>query len=353
MSTPGDYRSLMKNILMVGFFLPLVPMVVVGGIICYQYSSAYDELAHAIPRDTVATLDGLTRAQTVTAVAILVAGILIAVNAYGLAKKTVRHIEVADAVKQKTTEQMFQTGKLASIGELASGIAHEINNPVAIMVQEAGWMDDLLEDEEFSESQNLGELKRALKQIRAQGTRCKDITHKLLSFARETNFSVQPVQLDALIEDVVAMSVRSARPRDVTIDVDVAAGLPVLSLPRTEMQQVLLNLIKNALDAMEGSRGNLAISARLVMDSLVIKVSDDGPGIPDADLKRIFDPFYTTKPVGKGTGLGLSICYGIIRKMGGEIEVESSADAGTTFRVLIPASEVAQDGGASSTSTQS
>ena len=353
MSASGDYRTLMKSILMVGFFLPFVPMVLVGGIVYHQYGTACEELVNAVPQDAEVALDGLARAEIVTAATILLAGMLIAVNAYGLARKTVRRIEEADARKQEMTEQMFQTGKLASIGELASGIAHEINNPVAIMVQEAGWMDDLLEDEEFGESQNLGELKRALKQIRTQGARCKDITHSLLSFARETNFTVQPVQLGGLIEDVVAMSVKSARPRDVSISVDIEEGLPELSLPRTEMQQVLLNLIKNALDAMEDGSGNLAVSAHLVMGNLVIRVSDDGPGIPEADQKRIFDPFYTTKPLGKGTGLGLSICYGIVKKMGGEIGVESSAAVGTTFSVLIPVSETAQDGVTGSTDTRS
>ena len=143
---------------------------------------------------------GLRKAKIVTIVTILLAGLFIAANAWSLSKKTVRRIKEADEKKQKMNEQMFQTGKLASIGELASGIAHEINNPVAIMVEEAGWIDDLLQEEEFKESQNLDEFKRALKQIRIQGKRCKEITHKLLSFARKTDFKVQPVQLGEIIE---------------------------------------------------------------------------------------------------------------------------------------------------------
>jgi len=98
----------------------------------------------------------------------------------------------------------------------------------------------------------------------------------------------------------------------------------------------LLNLINNALDEMEKNGGTLNVSSELEGDYIVVEVADDGPGIPEANLTRIFDPFFTTKPVGKGTGLGLSICYGIIKKMGGDIEVRSTVDAGTTFRVKIP-----------------
>lgn len=286
---------------------------------------------------------GLTKAKTVTVGAIVLAGLLIAANAFGLSKKTVRRLALADARKQKTNEQMLQTGKLASIGELAAGIAHEINNPVAIMVEEAGWIDDLLEEDEFRESDKLDEVRRASRQIRAQGKRCKEITHKLLSFARETDFRVQPVQLGELIEDTTAMAVRTADAANVTIAVDVQEDLPELCLPRTEVQQVLLNLVKNALDALENQGGTVSISVRLSMDLLTIRVSDSGLGIPEEDLKRIFDPFYTTKPVGKGTGLGLSICYGIVGKMGGEIGVESSMGTGTTFRVVIPIPAEEQD----------
>lgn len=371
----------MKSILMIGFFLPFIPMILVSGIIYFHLNNAYEvaickqfiETTKTIKGDIAPLFDekkadlqngaaarplgelcddsivhrqieeiltdsGLNRARIVTFTTILLAGLLLAVNAYGLSKKTVRSIEQAEAKKQKMTEQMFQTGKLASIGELASGIAHEINNPVAIMVEEAGWIDDLLQEEEFRESENLGEFKRALKQIRAQGNRCKEITHKLLSFARKTDFKVQPVQLEELIEDVTAISMKNTKTDNVAIAVDVQEDLPELTLPRTEVQQVLLNLVKNALDAMEDQGGNLSISAHLLKDNLIIKVSDNGPGIPKEDLKRIFDPFYTTKPVGKGTGLGLSICYGIIKEMGGEIGVESSREGGTTFRVVVPLS---------------
>ncbi|MFC1884104.1 ATP-binding protein [Thermodesulfobacteriota bacterium] len=279
---------------------------------------------------------GLKKAKTVAVIAFLVVCALILVNAYSLSKKMVFKIAIADKQKEKMNEKMFQTGKLAAIGELAAGIAHEINNPVAIMVEEAGWIDDLLEEEEFGESKNLSEFKRALKQIRTQGRRCKEITHKLLSFARKSDSRVEEVALHDFIEDIISISSKKAKLDGVFIEKDIQKDLPPVAVSPTELQQVILNLINNALDAMEEKGGLIKITAKATEDSILIEVSDNGPGIPAENISKIFDPFFTTKPVGKGTGLGLSICYGIIKKLGGEINVRSTVGEGSTFRIRIP-----------------
>jgi two-component system NtrC family sensor kinase len=279
---------------------------------------------------------GFRKTETIALMAILMVSLLIGANAVSLSKKMLRRIQQADKEKQKRNEQMFQTGKLASIGELAAGIAHEINNPVAIMVEEAGWVGDLLEEEEFRGSKNLSELQRALRQIRTQGERCKEITHKLLSFARKTDSRVETVQLNELIQDMVTISAKRARFSGVIINMEIEKDLPSIKVSPSELQQVFLNLINNALDAMEKKGGTLSISAGLEGDHIVIEVSDDGVGIPEDNLSQIFDPFFTTKPVGKGTGLGLSICYGIIKKLGGEISAHSVIDKGSRFRVKLP-----------------
>ncbi len=226
--------------------------------------------------------------------------------------------------------------ELASVGELAAGIAHEINNPVAIMVEEAGWIGDLLKEEEFKESRNLNEFKRALDQICTQGKRCKNITHKLLSFARRTDPREQDVQMNDLLEELVALSAERAEHGNISIKTDFQKTLPTVMVSQSEMQQVFLNLINNSIDAMETRGGVIEIKTRLQGNELVVEVIDNGPGIERANLGRIFFPFFTTKPVGKGTGLGLSICYGIINKYGGEIEVNSIPEVETTFRVKIP-----------------
>ena len=260
-----------------------------------------------------------------------------------LSRRMIRRIRITDEEKEELNQQMIETGKLASVGELAAGIAHEINNPVAIMVEEAGWIGDLLEDVDPDRADtpppDLPEIERALQQIRTQGQRCKEITHKLLSFARKTDSTTRDVQINDLIREIITLSEQMARYNKVTITTDLMTDLPYVTISPSEMQQVILNLINNALDVMEKTGGAIHITtkmSRLEKDHIVITVEDNGPGIPEANLPLIFDPFFTTKPVGKGTGLGLSICYGIVQKMGGKIDVHSAIGQGTRFRIWIP-----------------
>jgi two-component system NtrC family sensor kinase len=279
------------------------------------------------------------RTLNLALVILAVAGLASFVAAFFLAKKMVSCIAESDQQRQIMNQQIVETGKLAAIGELAAGIAHEINNPVATMVEEAGWMEDLLEDLEFQDSKQLEEFRRALQQIKNQGSRCKQITHKLLSFARKTDARISEVSIYSLVDEMVALSSQRAKYANVEIVTSLQRNLPTLHASVAEMQQVFLNLINNAIDAMEKKGGKIFIKARKENQALVIRVEDTGPGIPQANLERIFDPFFTTKPVGKGTGLGLSICYGIISKMGGKIDVRSTIDVGTSFRIVLPLTE--------------
>jgi two-component system, NtrC family, sensor kinase len=271
------------------------------------------------------------------AIIIFVVGVLgMAAVAVLLSNRIVKHIARADREKEMMQEKVIEAGKLVSVGELAAGIAHEINNPVAVMVEEAGWIQDLLEEEDLKACQNLDEFKRALNQIRTQGNRCKQITHKLLSFARKTDPRPAEVQVNDLIEEVIALCQQRARYGNVKIVANLAKDLPTATISPTEVQQVLINMVNNGLDAIDEKGGEVVISTKFVDDGIVIDVADNGPGIPEAILPRIFDPFFTTKPVGKGTGLGLSICYGIISKIGGSITVNSATGIGTTFHIQIP-----------------
>jgi len=279
-----------------------------------------------------------TNALKVAVIIILVGGLSIITMAFVLSKRMVGFISQLDQEKELMNEQIVETGKLASVGELASGIAHEINNPVAIMVEEAGWIEDLLEEEEFQKGKNLDEFKRALKQINTQGKRCKEITHKLLSFARKTDSRIQNVHINEMMDELVALSSQRAKYSNVTINTDFQDDLPSIRVSQTELQQVFLNIINNALDAMERRGGEINIKTGIAEDNVVAFFEDNGPGIPAANLNRIFDPFFTTKSVGKGTGLGLSICYGIIKKLGGKIDVRSTMGVGTKFRVSLPIS---------------
>jgi two-component system, NtrC family, sensor kinase len=182
---------------------------------------------------------------------------IIAVTLF-VSRKLSRRIARFKSEKDIVEQQVIETGKLASIGELAAGIAHEINNPVAIMVEEAGWIQDLL-TEGIDKEGNLEEFERALKQIENQGRRCKEITHKLLSFARKTDSRVQAVQLNDLIAELVDLSSQKARYANVEVHTNLSNELPDIQASVTEMQQVLLNIINNALDAMEKKGGRLDI----------------------------------------------------------------------------------------------
>ena len=266
--------------------------------------------------------------------------------AVALPRNIVSLLSRADEKSEVMNRQVVESGKLATIGELAAGIAHEINNPVAIMVEEAGWIEDLLEEEDLKQCENLDEFMRALRQINTQGRRCKEITHKLLSFARKTDSTINDVQINDSVREIVSLTAQMARYNNVIIETELGDDIPYIRISPSEMQQVILNLINNAIDAMEKSGGTIKITTKISSiesKHLVVVIEDNGPGIPRDNLARIFDPFFTTKPVGKGTGLGLSICYGIIEKMSGKIDVHSEVGVGTRFRIWIPFQEIDEE----------
>ena len=277
--------------------------------------------------------------QILTMVIFIFGCIAILSVAFTLPGNIVKLLARADKKSEAMNKQVVESGKLATIGELAAGIAHEINNPVAIMVEEAGWIGDLLEEEDLKECENLDEFNRALEQINTQGRRCKEITHKLLSFARKTDSTINDVQVNEVITEMVSLTAKMAKYSNVSIETDLQEGIPYIRISPAELQQVILNIINNGIDAMGQTGGILKIKTKvseIEKNNLVISMEDNGPGIPKENLARIFDPFFTTKAVGKGTGLGLSICYGIIQKMGGKLDVHSQVGIGTKFRIWIP-----------------
>ena len=284
-------------------------------------------------------LRDMWKAEVLTLILFLLGCAAIVSVSFALSRNLVKRIAKADQNNEAMNQQVVESGKLATIGELAAGIAHEINNPVAIMVEEAGWMNDLLEEETGITQDNKNEFNRAIAQITTQGRRCKDITHKLLSFARKSDATVADIDINDNIREIVALTAQMARYNNVTISTRLDPDLPCIRFSPSELQQVILNLTNNAIDAMGKDGGNVEIVTGINEQDnnmIEIKVDDNGPGIPAQYLDRIFDPFFTTKAVGKGTGLGLSICYGIIQKMGGTIEVESHVGKGTCFLIRLP-----------------
>jgi len=236
----------------------------------------------------------------------------------------------------QTRAQLGQAAKLASIGELAAGIAHEINNPLAVITEEAGLVKDLM-NPEFGITARPGELQEHLDNIQESAFRCRDITHRLLGFVRQSELDLRPQDIRALIDgviddllgpEIVVSNIRIVR--------TYAENLPQITTDGNRLQQVFLNVINNAVDAIEGQPGTITISTRQANDNLVIDVADTGKGIPPEHMERLFLPFFTTKQVGKGTGLGLSVSYGIIKQLGGSITVASEVDKGTTLTISLP-----------------
>jgi two-component system NtrC family sensor kinase len=171
--------------------------------------------------------------------------------------------------------------------------------------------------------------------IREQAARCERITQGLLNFARRTEIRATEVNVANLVKEAVALLQNRAMTEGKRIETDVPADLPALQADPHHLGQVFLNLVNNALDAVD-KNGKVAIRVRVENNSIVVDVADNGTGIAEEDLKEIFAPFFTTKPIGKGTGLGLSICFGIVERMNGSISVKSKLGGGTTFTVRLP-----------------
>lgn len=261
---------------------------------------------------------------------------LIGVVTFFTTRLLVRKIELLDKARTSLDEQLIQSQKLASIGELSAGIAHEINNPLAVIGEEAGWIQDILKRDSLKDLKELDEFKDSLREIAQQAGRCKEITHKLLSFARKMESVIKDVDLNKLIEDVLAMRERDATYSNIDLVKQFHSHLPMIYSDPSLLRQVLLNLVNNAMDAIQKG-GKITVTTDIGEgDSVEIRVNDTGTGIPQENLRKIFDPFFTTKPPGKGTGLGLSICHGIIEKLGGSISVASQVGKGTTFTIRLP-----------------
>ena len=260
----------------------------------------------------------------------------------------VRRMEKLDAEREQLGGQLIRASRLAELGEMATGFAHEINNPLQIMKSEHALIDSILselkEKGDLQESESLSELEDSIEQIDLQIGRCAAITQSILKFGRQSEPVVEDIALQEYIPEITSMVEKKASVHGIALRQEVSEDTPPVHGDRGQLQQVLLNLYNNAIDAIiarHGAKGGeLLVGAKGKEDGRVeIFVRDNGSGISPEDRKKIFSPFFTTKPVGKGTGLGLSVCYGIINKMGGVMEVDSEKGVGTTFNVVLPAAK--------------
>ena len=259
----------------------------------------------------------------------------------GTATYLVRKMKVADERRLSTFHQVEYANKMASIGRLAASIAHEINNPLAIINEKAGLIKDLfvIKGQYSNDEKLLRLVDSILRSVKRTGT----ITKRLLSFARNLQASVEPVNLKETIQEVLGFMDKEAQFRQIDIILEIDEHIPVFESDRGKLQQIFLNLINNAFAAVNDS-GRIEIKAKMEENNFVsIIVADNGCGIASEDLKKIFEPFYTTKTGQGGTGLGLSITYNLTQEIGGKIQVESELNKGTTFTISIPVNREKQE----------
>jgi two-component system, NtrC family, sensor kinase len=282
-------------------------------------------------------LTPLLQARFLAALIALGGVILIIIGAYFTTRAMMKELQRMDQKQAASDEMAIQSSKMAALGKMAAGIAHEINNPLAVIGEKAGWMKDLLGMEEVAKSENFQELLDAVNKIEFHVVRAKTVTHRLLGFARRMEPMEERVNVNDILNESIDFLENDARYRNIDIQTNYAPDLPLTTTDQAQLQQVFLNIINNAIDAI-GKDGEITINTRPIRQNnqISIEVTDTGPGIPKEVLQKIFDPFFTTKEVGKGTGLGLSISYSIIEKLGGRIMVASEEGKGTTFTIYLP-----------------
>lgn len=246
--------------------------------------------------------------------------------------QAVREVEASNRQLAEAQDALMQSEKLASMGQLAAGIAHEVNNPLGVVLMYSHLLLDACPGD--------SPLRSDLTMITEQADRCKKIVAGLLHFARQNKV----VRYPADVRDLVDRALRAIRvPGNIEVRVQHELADPVAEVDRDQVVQVLTNLVTNAVAAME-TGGTLTVQTSDAAEQVVLRVTDTGVGIPEENIKKIFDPFFTTKPMGKGTGLGLAVTYGIVKMHSGDIRVQSQPDpaagpTGTTFTVVLPRRE--------------
>ncbi|HUL20079.1 MAG TPA: ATP-binding protein [Thermodesulfobacteriota bacterium] len=229
---------------------------------------------------------------------------------------------------QTVHDQLIRAGKMAAIGELAAGVAHEINNPLTGVLTFSSLM--------LKKTDENHPWRKDLENIVQQTTRCRNIVKGLLDFARQRKPDKREWDIHLLIDNTLTLVEKQAPFQNIKIDKQFTTGIPMLFVDGDQIQQVFMNILLNAADAMAGEGGRLTIKTDSRDGLAVVSFTDTGCGIPKEHLPKLFDPFFTTKETGKGTGLGLAISYGIVQSHGGDIEVESQVGKGSTFRIKLP-----------------
>ena len=299
-----------------------------------------------VRQETADVFKSLRSATYLIILTMILGGVAIAVLAHYYSGRIVRRMQRIDTEKRDLGQQLVRATRLAELGQMAAGFAHEINNPLQIMKSDHALIKTIFssmkKNGELKESKDVRDLETTLDQLNRQIERCAKITQAILKFGRQSEPVAKDTDLVAFMPEMTSMVAKKASVQGIRMKEEIEEGTPLVRVDPSQLQQVLLNLFNNAIDAIterHGSQGGeLSIQAGPGKDGKVkIAVTDNGAGISPENLKKVFTPFFTTKPPGQGTGLGLSVCYGIVDSMGGTMEVESEKGVGTTFVVYLPA----------------
>jgi len=250
--------------------------------------------------------------------------------------RDISNLERMEKKLEEARAQLFKAEKMASLGKLAAGIAHEINNPLSGILIYGSLVAETLEPEDSR--------REDLQCVIAEALKCQEIVKDLLEFAHSTSFEISSFDLNQVIETAMRLMIKKAVFNNLRVTKELDPNLPQVVGNPSRIRQVIINLVMNAVDAMQG-QGNLTIRTRLrgTGQMAEIEITDSGPGIPEDILPKIFDRFFTTKEVGKGTGLGLSVTYTIVKAHSGNIRVKSKVGEGASFFVDLPVSDIRQE----------
>ncbi|MCK9386855.1 MAG: ATP-binding protein [Sulfuritalea sp.] len=281
------------------------------------------------------SLASYNEARRMDTALMVVASAIIILVAVWLTHSMVGGLARAEHERNILTSQVGGVEKMALIGRLAASVAHEINNPLQIISDQAGLMSELMEDETPATVVHFGDYAQAITKIRTQIGRAGTITHRLLGFSHAPDGKSIDTDVNQAVEETVALFEHEAKRHHIVIVRHYQDGLPMVRNDPAQFQQVILNVLHNAMDAI-GQNGSIEITSRISGDRIVVDFADTGPGLPPQVMEHLYDPFFTTKPKGKGTGLGLYVSRDIMARLGGELHATNRSGGGALFSLRLP-----------------